>query len=86
MNRVTPHYQITENKRDFPEWGVKILSGDFVDIEFIVDSIGIPEQIEDDNTPVAVKIEYTILQGECPEGENTRLTQTVGWIIEDIVE
>ncbi len=69
MNRVTPHYQITENKRDFPEWGVKILSGDFADIEFIVDSIGIPEQIEDDNTPVAVKIEYTILQGECPEGE-----------------
>ena len=37
MNRVIPHYQITENNKDFPEWGVKILSGDFADIEFVVD-------------------------------------------------
>lgn len=86
MNRTIPHYQITENKKDFPEWGVKILSGDFAGIEYVVDRLGIPDNVEDDNTPVAVKIDYTILEGECPEGENNRLTQTIGWIIEDIIE
>ncbi len=85
MNRTTPHYQVTETNKDFPNWSVKILSGDFEGIDFVVDRIGIPEEVTDNDTPVRVEIEYTLLKGEVPEGDGVRFTQTVGWIIEDII-
>ena len=85
MNRVIPSYTILETKKDFPSWSVRIDSGDFTGIEFVVDKLGIPQDVPDDDSPVAVQIEYTLLQGEIPKGANVRMTQTIGWIIEDIV-
>jgi hypothetical protein len=83
---VIPHYQITENKKDFPEWGVRILSGDFANVEYVIDKLGIPENVDDRDTPISVKIEYTLLAGEVAEDDRLRFTQTVGWILEDIIE
>ena len=65
---------------------VRIEDGDFTGIEYIIDKLGIPEDIPDDDSPIAVKLDYTLLKGEVPEGMNVRFMQTIGWIIEDIVE
>jgi hypothetical protein len=86
MNRAIPHYQITENNKDFPNWGVKILSGDFANVEYVIDKLGVPENVNDNDTPISVKIEYTLLAGEVEEDQRLRFTQTVGWILEDIIE
>jgi len=86
MNRVIPNYTILENKKDFPHWSVRIEDGDFAGIEYVVDKLGIPEDVPDDDTPIAVTLDYSLLYGEIPEGMNVRFMQTIGWIIEDIVE
>ena len=86
MNRVIPNYTILENNKDFPSWSVRIEDGDFTGIEYIIDKLGIPEDIPDDDSPIAVKLDYTLLKGEVPKGMNVRFMQTIGWIIEDIVE
>ena len=86
MNRVIPNYTILENNKDFPSWSVRIEDCDFTGIEYIIDKLGIPEDIPDDDSPIAVKLDYTLLKGEVPEGMNVRFMQTIGWILEDIVE
>lgn len=86
MNRVIPHYKIVSSTKDFPEWSVKILSGDFEGVTYTVDKLGIPENVQDDDTPISVKLEYTVDEGFVPEEYQIRFTQTVGWILEDIIE
>lgn len=86
MNRVIPHYQVLETKEDFPNWKIKILSGNYKDLTVKIDKLGIPQDVEDDSTPIRIELDYTIEEGNLEEpDERLMLTQTIGWIIEDIV-
>lgn len=86
MNRVIPHYQILETSDDFPNWKIKILSGDFADLTIKIDKLGIPDNVDDDDTPIRVELDYTIEEGQLEEDtQHIMLTQTIGWIIEDII-
>ena len=86
MNRVIPHYQILETNDDFPNWKIKILSGDFANLTIKIDKLGIPENVDDDDTPIRVELDYTIEEGQLEEDtQRIMLTQTIGWIIEDII-
>lgn len=86
MNRVIPHYQILETSDDFPNWKIKILSGDFANLTIKIDKLGIPENVDDDETPIRVELDYTIEDGHLEEDtQRIMLTQTIGWIIEDII-
>jgi hypothetical protein len=86
MNRAIPHYQVLETNKDFPNWKVKVLTGDFTNITFQINKLGIPDNVDDTDGPVRVEIDYTITEGpDLEDGERVRFTQTVGWIVEDIV-
>jgi hypothetical protein len=75
-----------ETNKDFPNWKVKVLTGDFKDTTFQINKLGVPENVDDTDGPIRVEIDFTITEGDqLDEGEYVRFTQTVGWIIEDIV-